>query len=90
MRSCDSSVVRCLQVHEVIVVHAIFYLKYNLIDLLYVQWTLFVHNHDEFTTICNIYQFIQRMNKAYHMSSNYITSLHQFKIIKIVRNFCDA
>ena len=36
---------------------------------------------------CNVYQFIQRMNKAYHMSSNYVTSLDQFKQLKLSEIF---
>ena len=35
----------------------------------------------------NLYQFIQRMNKACHMSSNYSTSLYQFKQLKFSGSF---
>ena len=39
------------------------------------------------TQFCNVYHFIQRMNRAFQMSSNYVRSV---QIIKIVRNFRDA
>ena len=60
--------VRCLQVYGVNIVCAVFYPKYNSINLLYsralIYRTVFFHNHGEFNTILNMYQFIQRMNKA--------------------------
>ena len=48
--------VRCLQVFKVIIVRAVFYPKYNSINLLYINWGInllysFVPNHEEFNTI---------------------------------------
>ena len=58
---------------------AIFYPKYNAINLLYsgaliygIVLSTIKKNLIEF---CNIYQFIQRMNKAYHISSSFVISL---------------
>ena len=65
---CDNSVVRCLQVSGVINGHAIFYLKKNLINLLF-SGSLFVHNHERVYSVqfCKTYHFLQRMNKINHI-----------------------
>ena len=75
--------IRCLQVYGAIIVCTVFYPKHDSINLLYcgalIYGTVLTTIMKNLIQFCNVYQFIQRMNKAYHMSSNYVTSLHQLK-----------
>ena len=53
------------------------------INLLYsgalIYGTVFLTSMKNLIQFCKIYQFVQLMNKAYHMPSNYVTSLYHFK-----------
>ena len=78
-----NSDVRCLQVYGAIIACAVFYSKNNSINLLYcgvlIYGTALSTIMKKLMQFCNVYQFIQRINRTYHMSSNYVTSLDQFK-----------
>ena len=82
-RADFNSDVHCLQVYRAIIVCAVFYPKNNSNNLLYcgvlIYGTVLSSIMKKLMQFCNVYQFIQRMNRAYHMSSNYVTSLDQFK-----------
>ena len=78
-----NSDVRCLQVYGAIIVCTVIYPKSNSINLLYcevlIYGTVLSTLMKNLMQFCNVYQLIQRMNRAYHMSSNYVTSSDQFK-----------
>ena len=73
----------CVKVYGVVIVCAVFYAKYNSINLQYsgalIYGTVLSAIMKNLIQFWNIYQFIQRINKAYHMSFNYATLLYQFK-----------
>ena len=75
--------VRFLHVYGAIIVCTVFYQKSNSINLLncgvLICGTVLSTLMKNLMQFCNVYQFIQGMNKAYQMSSNYVTSLDQFK-----------
>ena len=80
-RADFNSDVHCLQVYGAIIVCTVFYPKNNSNCLLYcgvlIYGTLLSTIMKKLMQFCKVYQFIQRMNRAYHMSSNYVTSLDQ-------------